>query len=415
MSKKESYVWDLESNQLPVLAPHSRVKHEILTDYLKRYIHTLYATSARRGNERSPKLTIVDGFAGGGIYQEDKWGSPFVLLHAVKEAEFEINRDRKNIITIDANFFFVEKDRNSLEYLRFILEKMGYGTDVGKTIFLMLGDFNIHATSIIEHIQKRSPRSGRAIFFLDQEGYTGVSSEVLRSIIQQLPKSEIIINIAITWLIDFISESERFKSSIDGMGLNQYLNVRELIEIKERKSENWRLIVESKLSVALKQATGARFFTPFFIEPLEHHRGYWLLHLAPHPRARSVMLDVHWAHGNDFRHYGGLGMDCLSYKPEVSHSLFSFDQDFRQENITTLINDIPRTILDQYPDGITVQQLIESKCNDTVANNAIFKEAILSSWAQNGLEIKGNRGGDKTSQTINGKDILLPKRQIILF
>lgn len=415
MTKKENYIWDLGANQSPILEPHSQVKHEILADYLKRYICTLYGTSALRGNERNPKLTIVDGFAGGGVYQGDKWGSPFVLLHAVREAEFEINQNGRNSVEIDANFFFVEKYRSSLEYLRYSLERNGYTSDLEKTIFLRHGDFNVYAASIIEHIQKRSPiNGGRAIIFLDQEGYTGVKPEVLRSIIQRLPKAEIIINIAITWLIDFISENDKFISSINGMGLNQYLNIRELIEIKEQKSENWRLIVESKLSTALKQATGARFFTPFFIEPQEHHRGYWLLHLAPHPRARDVMLGIHWNRGNDFRHYGGLGMDCLSYKPETSYSLFSFDKDFRQQNVATLANDIPRMVADQYPEGVTVEQIIQLKCNDTVANSNIFKESILLCWEQNGLDVKGKKGGDKTSRTIDDKDILLPKRQFIL-
>jgi three-Cys-motif partner protein len=417
MSRKENYIWNLESNQLPILEPHSEAKHEILADYLKRYIHTLYDTSARRVGESNPKLTIVDGFAGGGVYCEGKSGSPFVLLRAVKEAEFEINKGRTNPIVIDANFFFVEKNKNNLEYLRYVLEENGYAPNFDQTLFLVEGDFNLHAGSIIEHIQKRSPRNGgRAIFFLDQTGYTDVKPSVLRYIVQKLPKAEMIINIAITWFIDFLSferESE-FKSMVNDMGLSSHLNINELIEIKEQKGNSWRFIIESKLSVALKNAIEVSFFTPFFIEPLAHHRGYWLLHLARHQRARSVMLDVHWDHGNDFTHCGGMGMGCLAYKPQMDYPLFKFSQDFRQQTIEALAEDISRIMIDQYLDGITVEQLIQLKCNDTVANNDIFKESILSCWEQNGLEVKGKKGGDKTSRTISDKDILLPKRQLIL-
>lgn len=417
MSKKENYVWDLESNQLPTLEPHSQAKHKILADYLKRYISTLYDTNARRVGESNPKLTIVDGFAGGGVYHESKWGSPFVLLRAVKEAEFEINRGRTNPIVIDAIFFFVEKNESNLEYLRYSLKKNGYASDFDQTIFLMKGDFNSYASSIIENIQKRNPRSGRAVFFLDQTGYTDVKPNVLRYIVQKLPNAEVIVNIAIAWFIDFLSfekESE-FKSIINNMGLLSHLNIRELIEIKEQKGNSWRFIIESKLSVALKNAIGVNFFTPFFIEPLAHHRGYWLLHLARHQRARSVMLDVHWDHGNDFTHCGGMGMGCLAYKPQMDYPLFKFNQDFRQQTIDVLAEDISKVVSDQYPDGITVEQLIQLKCNDTVANNDIFKESVLSCREQNGLEVRGKKGGNKTSQTINNQDILLPKRQLILF
>jgi three-Cys-motif partner protein len=53
-------------NTPPSLDPHSKVKHQLVTDYLRRYIAVLMA------NERMPslKLTLVDGFAGGGLYTD---------------------------------------------------------------------------------------------------------------------------------------------------------------------------------------------------------------------------------------------------------------------------------------------------------------------------------------------------------
>jgi len=42
-------------------------------------------------------ITLIDGFAGGGIYAGNKFGSPITILKAVEEAEAKINLGRENI------------------------------------------------------------------------------------------------------------------------------------------------------------------------------------------------------------------------------------------------------------------------------------------------------------------------------
>ena len=76
---------------LPPLEPHSEGKLQVLRDYVEDYICILCSDSFGRDIFR---ITIVDGFAGGGVYALDKKGSPHVLLEAVETAEFLRPRER---------------------------------------------------------------------------------------------------------------------------------------------------------------------------------------------------------------------------------------------------------------------------------------------------------------------------------
>jgi len=60
---RSEYDWELGSPP-PVIKLHSLVKHEIIHAYVAKYISILAANPA----QRQLRLTLVDGFAGGGLY-----------------------------------------------------------------------------------------------------------------------------------------------------------------------------------------------------------------------------------------------------------------------------------------------------------------------------------------------------------
>ena len=63
VKRADKYAWHVGSPP-PKIDPHSLVKHQLVSDYLARYIQVLMS------NYLIDKLTlsIVDGFAGGGEY-----------------------------------------------------------------------------------------------------------------------------------------------------------------------------------------------------------------------------------------------------------------------------------------------------------------------------------------------------------
>jgi len=60
--------------------------------------------------------------------------------------------------------------------------------------------------------------------------------------------------------------------------------------------------------------------------------GYWLLHLASSARARSAMTQIHWSKANRSKHYGYLGYDMLSYKPNLDQTQFIEGMSFDEES-----------------------------------------------------------------------------------
>jgi three-Cys-motif partner protein len=76
---KSEYEWEIGSPP-PTIKLHSLVKHEIINAYIAKYVGILAANPA----QRQLRLTLIDGFAGGGLYlREDNGreheGSPLVL------------------------------------------------------------------------------------------------------------------------------------------------------------------------------------------------------------------------------------------------------------------------------------------------------------------------------------------------
>jgi hypothetical protein len=69
MPKKE-YGW--AGGNVPIIGEHSLAKHRILREYVQRYIEIL--TQNPRIDRL--RLTLVDAFAGGGIYQRSGHDAP---------------------------------------------------------------------------------------------------------------------------------------------------------------------------------------------------------------------------------------------------------------------------------------------------------------------------------------------------
>ena len=66
---------------------------------------------------RGLSIAIVDGFSGGGAYtdaitSQRTEGSPLLMLRAIDEAQKELNVDREIPRIIDAEFHFIDKEKN---------------------------------------------------------------------------------------------------------------------------------------------------------------------------------------------------------------------------------------------------------------------------------------------------------------
>lgn len=409
--------WD--QGLYPELEPHSEAKLNVLQDYVTDYIKILCSQSFGQDHFR---ITLVDGFSGGGIYNGGKLGSPFVLLKAVEIAEAALNADGRNKpISIDCDYHFIDENKKAIECLRYQFEASGYKDRLNKSVFIHHGSFEGENHNVVDRLKKRHPKGGaRVIFFLDQCGYTKVNPELIRSISQQLDnKAEFIINYAIEWLADFSGNNDQFRKRFITMNLGSELSVEELIKIKETGGFHWKYLVEAKIGRAFKKISGSPFFSPFYIEPIDGHRGYWLLHLAPHERARSAMMDVHWKHANSHRHFGHTGLNMLAFKADADQTGYMQGMNFNALTLesmkTKLAYDFARTIRDSHAKGVTFETFSKSVSNDTMATRKMKGEVIQFLASEGDVVITGPKGSHKRSEKINEGDIILPcyEKQLI--
>lgn len=416
------YVWTAAG--AATIAQHSVAKHEVLQAYLLQYLQTL-VTSPRQEELR---VTLVDGFAGGGVYEHESTkervlGSPFTFLRTVDEAGALLNLQRSKPLRMAVDYIFVDKAKRSVESLRRTLHEESYGPRIGVDIRLLQGSFHEKAREIVDFIHRKSPRNGRSLFLLDQYGYKDVPLPLIRNIMSELPAAEVILTFNVDSFINFATDSASTRKSLQGIGIPDVLRGRSVDDIKSRESD-FRLYIQSCLYRDLVDAAGARYYTLFFIRTAGHG-DYWLVHLSQHHRARDVMTRVHWSNKNHFLHYGGAGINmfsALGYHAPLDSSYtgqdslaFGFDDVAHLSSVAALEEQLPRLIYAS-DEGITFGELFATTCNSTPADSHRYKAAIGHLIDLKEIEVVSADGCRRLkASTVTDTDMLLPARQTTLF
>jgi three-Cys-motif partner protein len=406
---------------------HSVAKLNVLEAYLTQYFQTL----ASLPQQDVFKLTLVDGFAGGGLYLHkdtglEVHGSPLVCLQAVRTAEYLLNQSRTKPLALDVDYFFVEENKTTFNHLMQTLKFNGHYPESNKKIHVQHANFRDRIGSIIEFIHKKSPRNGRSIFILDQYGYSDVPTDLIRSIFSKLPSAEVILTFSIDSFINFASGSETTGDLLKRIGIHapEIFNPIKLQELKQ-SDKNWRFFIQSVLYQKLINACGAKFFTPFFIRNTGGHGDYWLIHMSQHYKARDVMTDVHWQHQNNFIHYGAAGLDMFNlvgYDPSRDDNFsgqsslgFEFDNVAKTASINQLSEQVPGFIY-AHDEGLSFGELFSLTCNGSPASSSIYRDALGKLIDEKEILIVGTDGVTrKNGRNIKTTDQILPPRQRSLF
>lgn len=417
------YDW---KNGPDLIQQHSIAKHRVLQTYLAAYFRTLVSSP----NQDILKLTLVDGFAGGGMYvhsntRDPVKGSPLIFLDVAKEAEFLINKDRYKPVKFSVDYFFVEAEKHACAHLDKVLRDAGYGDKIGNMIQLRHARFQDEANSIIEFIKKKSPNNGRSIFMLDQYGYKEVPTQLIRHIFANLPRAEVILTFAVDSFLNYAADSGLTQRLLDNIGVPDVLQGRSFEEIKSSE-KNWRLLIQSALYRALIDRCGAKYYTLFFIRNKRGHGDYWLIHLSQHYKARDVMTEVHWEYNNYFIHYGGAGLDMfqkIGYDPVFDSAYlgqsvlgFEFDDVARKSSISTLVEQIPRLIYSN-DEGLSFGELFATTCNGSPASAKIYRESIGKLLEERLVEIISEEGVKRRSanQLKLNDQIIAPVQRTLVF
>ena len=317
-----SFVW-VPGNPPPSIEEHSLAKLAVLRSYVSEYIDRLCGGSRRDVF----KLDLVDGFAGGGLFRDngvDVSGTPLIMLEEAQAAHVRLNDERVKPLHFDLKFHFVDIACDHIRYLNQVLSEREF--NIAKhEVQVYCSAFEDVVGDIIADIKRRQPLAGRALFLLDQKGFSQVGLALVRKIFDELAHAEVILTFAVEAMLNHMAERPQFYAAVRPIELSE-TDIRDLMEL--RGGAGGRAVAQRMLRDHVRIKTGAHFDTPFFIKPGQSRRALWFVHLSRHPVARDVMIQCHWKNFNTFEHYGSGGLDMMGWDPLKSGllPLFGFSQ-----------------------------------------------------------------------------------------
>ena len=301
MTKRgEKYNWQIGAAP-PSIDHHSLVKHQIVREYLGRYIKVLMSNY----NIDRLVLSIVDGFAGGGEYiapdgQGYSPGSPQIVVDTITEQEALLNIGRAKPRKVDAKYYFVERHKSTYAYLNALLAAKYGDARLGKDIISVPGAFDAHVDKINQDIIKRQG-GGRAIFLLDQYAYDKVPVPLIKKVFTEIDKPEVILTFGVDSLISFLADNSQSRKKMEELGLDAHIDWATLESLRGAPPAVWRSAIQRNLAKGLIESSGATHSTIFYITPMGNSSWtYWLVHLSKNYKARDVMMELHWEMANHF-------------------------------------------------------------------------------------------------------------------
>jgi len=415
---KDKYYWKI-GQPPPDIEQHSIIKNKILEGYIESYVMTVMAQA------RIPelKLSIVDGFCGGGLYKDFSGnlvdGSPPLIMKAIREARARLNLARRTPRIIDVNYIFIDILKDTTDYLKWILRSqvdemsLDY-CDYEKTQ-IYTDNFLRALPNVINDIKSR--RMGeRAIFVLDQYSYDNIPLKEINNILFNIRKSEVILTFNVASLITFISDRAENRKPLKRLGLEQYIPWSELNSIKATEKQRWRQILQRHLAHGIQMETGAKFMTLFFVKPLGLNSwDYWLIHLANNYKAHEVMKTLHWNYSTEFGHELEPGYFLLGYNAN-DDSKYTGQQtfDFGGSSKVACVNGIREHFghkIFELDKPVSVAEIFESSISNSTAAEIHLMEATRQLHSSKDIIVRTKDGKiRKLSAKYNADDIIEPSR-----
>lgn len=377
-----SFQWQAEA---PRRLAHSAVKHDLIRRYLRDYLDIVTNVPFRR----ELRLTLFDGFAGGGTFTEGELevsGTPLILAEEVMAAHARRNAERT--MKFDISLWIVEKNKKNFDALEAQIKSKNIEALFPGRINLRHSSFEQPLLDSLGELKARRGGTGRSIFLFDQTGYSKVNLELIRHIFDSFVCPEVILTFAVSWLVDMARHDPDFLRRVTSLGVRE-AELRELLEAKEDWSP--RYAGQKWVREYISRFVGAPFNTCFFLRSSDSHRDLWLLHFAKQPRARDAMLEVHYAFANQAHFYGKEGFEMLGFDPSIDSSqcrLFGFTEHDASRSTDSLIADIPKSLVDKGGSGgIRAASLFERELNDATVTFSMFKQGAATARDRGLVEI----------------------------
>ncbi|MDP2102688.1 MAG: three-Cys-motif partner protein TcmP [Methylotenera sp.] len=421
----DKYLWKVGTPP-PHLDRHSQTKHSIVEEYVRQYVMTLMAPA----NIPELRLSIIDGFCGGGCYQTEDGGladgSPLLVMRAVREARARLNLTRRNPRNINVEYYFVDILPETTSHLKYWLEAKRSENAIDQVDYdnteIITNGFLQSLPYLVQKVQKRK-MGEHAIFVLDQYSYKDIPLPEIAGILRTLKGAEVVMTFNVDNLTTYLSDHAANRKSVENIGLDKHIPWADLKLLKATHKQEWRQILQRHLAHGIKCETGAKFMTLFFVKPQgENSWGYWLIHLSNEYRAHAVMKLLHWEHATEFGHELEPGVFVLGYNANKD-SDYTGQQTFefagvgaKEACIDGVREHFGKTIF-QLDKPIRLGDLFQSCVTNSTAAETHLMEAARQLHASKNVIIASKDGSTirRNNKAYKLSDVIEPSKQILLF
>jgi three-Cys-motif partner protein len=349
-----------------VYQQHTRVKHELLQQYLGGWLRIL--------GQRNKKLFIMDGFAGRGEYAGGSPGSPIIILRKAKELISE-----HNVSQVICGF--VEKDSENFANLRSVIDRIKPSDPSIAVLAPRNAEFEEVAGDAITWLQRSQIPS---FWFIDPFGFTGMPFETIRSIMS-LDRSEVFITLMTRDMNRFLTRINLEQVYDQLLASGEW---REAIGSGTQSMSSERQLRD--LYVHELRAIGC-MVTAFRVSMDERRQTlYYMVHATKHPKGRWLMKDVMHGEGVN-RLFEYLG-------PE--------DQIMRAQLPLIPVDNVPglmAQLLTKFSGrAVTFDQLLVECCDDNELRVPDYRAALQNLRGEGRITVQPVTS--KTDSGLNGRD-----------
>ncbi|MCQ2260835.1 MAG: three-Cys-motif partner protein TcmP [Bacteroidales bacterium] len=306
----------------------SQVKAKIISEYFPQYCSII-------SRKHEPKqFGYFDMFAGPGIYEDGCLSTP--LLVAKNCYENPTLRDRVWMVFND--MAFGEKLKENFE------SKYPSGTFYNEPYFASrtFGEW-----SPIDRFLTRDTREGYynecpTVLFIDPWGYKHINTHILAKFLTYWG-NEVFIFVN-TKRLNAAFEQPDFQDSLRIIFPETYEEVRKNKCMVEGSPENRHTYIIQHLVEEFKKVSGGFvYYTAFqFMEENQQTPSHYLLHITKGAKGFELIKQVYSKYANVERNLGLMGgVETYTYDPKKNAGTLNlFDEDFRQENIQHLKDEL---------------------------------------------------------------------------
>lgn len=267
---------------------HTKVKHKILSEYLKTWINVL--------SGKWQKVCYFDCFAGRGKYENGSDGSPIIALKAIRD----IKQNRTHIQEVACTF--IEKDASNYDNLcKVINEELNVNPDTYSSI-TVVPPINDEFVNVAAEIISKSKKLPPSFFFIDPFGFGGIPFKTIKDILS-ISKTEVFINFMIRDVNRFLKSSNHQLSIEDLFGLD---NVMGVINSNYSNLDNETALLKLYRK-QLEENANVKFTYPFKVNADKKlQTTYYLIHATNNLLGCEIMKGIMHNAGTKGR-YGYLG------------------------------------------------------------------------------------------------------------